>query len=122
MFGSDGKLRLVDFGLAKQSYKRMKTMAGTPYFMAPEVLEGNYGSKCDIWSLGCILFMIMTGRLPFEGNSRRVVFAKIKAGEFSVENANLSSSCKDMIKKMLCVKQDKRWSAAQLLEHPWIVD
>lgn len=70
MFGTDGEARVVDFGLAKQSFRRMKTMAGTPYFMAPEVLDGDYTSKCDIWSLGCILFMIMTGRLPFEGNSR----------------------------------------------------
>ena len=77
MFGADNEVRLVDFGLAKESVAKMKTFAGTPYFMAPEVLNHNYGSKCDIWSLGCVLYMLVSGKLPFDGHSKSEVFAKI---------------------------------------------
>ena len=82
MFGSDGEPRLVDFGLAKDTKHHMHSYAGTPYFMAPEVLDGDYTHKCDIWSLACVLYMLMAGCLPFEGNSREEVFAKIRSGEY----------------------------------------
>ena len=82
MFGKDGEVRLVDFGLAKDTTHHMKAYAGTPYFMAPEVLNGNYTHKCDIWSLACVLYMLMAGKLPYQGNSRREVFDKIKAGNY----------------------------------------
>ncbi len=78
MYGKDKEVRLVDFGLAKDTTHHMKSYAGTPYFMAPEVLNGRYSHKCDIWSLACVLYMLMAGQLPFQGNSRAEVFAKIK--------------------------------------------
>lgn len=80
MFGRDGEVRLVDFGLAKDTPMHMKSYAGTPYFMAPEVLNGDYTHKCDIWSLACVLYMLMVGKLPFTGSSRNEVFEKIKSG------------------------------------------
>jgi len=49
-------------------------MAGTPYFMSPDVLNGSYGQKCDIWSLGCVLYMLVAGELPFGGTNRQEVF------------------------------------------------
>lgn len=61
MFGADGEIRLVDFGLAKDSTKHMHAHAGTPYFMAPEVLNGDYTHKCDIWSLACVIYMLNAG-------------------------------------------------------------
>ena len=82
MYGSDNEIRLVDFGLAKDTQHHMKSYAGTPYFMAPEVLNGNYTHKCDIWSLACVLYMLMAGRLPFQGKTRKEVFDKIKSGKF----------------------------------------
>ena len=78
MYGVDNEVRLVDFGLAKQSFHRMHTVAGTPYFMAPEVLDGRYQSKCDIWSLGCVFYMMISGRLPCDGTSKAEVFGKIR--------------------------------------------
>ena len=82
MFGKDGEVRLVDFGLAKDSRTHMKSYAGTPYFMAPEVINGDYTHKCDIWSLACVLYMLMAGKLPYTGKSRTEVFDKIKAGRY----------------------------------------
>ena len=83
MFGRDGEVRLVDFGLAKDTTMHMKTYAGTPYFMAPEVLNGDYTHKCDIWSLACVLYMLLVGQLPFTGKNRTEVFDKIKSGKFA---------------------------------------
>lgn len=83
MYGRDGEVRLVDFGLAKDTPMHMKSYAGTPYFMAPEVLNGDYTHKCDIWSLACVLYMLMAGKLPFTGHSRNEVFEKIKAGRYA---------------------------------------
>lgn len=55
----------------------MTTLAGTPYFIAPEVLKGFYGMECDIWSLGVLLFLLLSGDFPFDGDSRAEVFEKI---------------------------------------------
>lgn len=68
MIGSDGEIKLIDFGLSKQqtASQKLKTIAGTPYYMAPEILENqNYDSKIDIWSLGVMLYVFMSGYLPF---------------------------------------------------------
>jgi calcium-dependent protein kinase len=57
----------------------LHTIAGTPYFISPEVLAGNYGKECDIWSLGVLLFVMVTGTHPFDSVSknRAEVFQKI---------------------------------------------
>lgn len=77
MFGKDGEIRIVDFGIAQETEFYMTQNAGTPYFMAPEVIQRKYGSKCDVWSLGCVFYMIMCHSLPFPGSSRDKVFANI---------------------------------------------
>lgn len=89
MFGEDGEVRIVDFGLAKESVSKMSTFAGTPYFMAPEVLNHNYGQQCDVWSMGCVLYMLVAGRLPFSGRSKQEVFARIQ-GALYEEPAHVS--------------------------------
>ena len=67
MLSLNGELKLIDFGLSKRQdgSKKLKTIAGTPYYMAPEVINGNYDSKVDIWSLGVLLYVFMSGYLPF---------------------------------------------------------
>ena len=64
-----GVVKFIDFGLACQFNSKKKEMAGTPYFIAPEVISHNYGQKCDIWSLGVVIYMMLTGRVPFNGVS-----------------------------------------------------
>jgi len=96
MFGKEGEIRIVDFGLAQESKKNIQQMAGTPYFMSPDVLNGSYGQKCDIWSLGCVLYMLVAGELPFDGTSRAEVFEKIKSGAYA-EPMRCSKECRDLI-------------------------
>jgi calcium-dependent protein kinase len=68
MVGSDGELKIIDFGLSKllsHSHTLLNSVVGTPFYMAPEVIDGNYGSSCDIWSLGVLMYVLLSGYLPF---------------------------------------------------------
>jgi calcium-dependent protein kinase len=126
MYTKAGEAKLIDFGLAKQTTKKnqsMHTIAGTPYFISPEVLNGNYGKECDIWSLGVILYLMITGCYPFDGDNRTVVFDKIQKGQFTfprnvIEKSNPDQL--DLIKQMIVVDRKKRISAKDALNHPWI--
>ena len=72
MIGKDQQIKLIDFGLAKQvKTAKLKTEAGTPYYMAPEVVKGNYGPRCDVWSLGIILYIMLSGHFPFNGSNKK---------------------------------------------------
>lgn len=127
MYSNEGEVRFVDFGLAKQSRKkneRLTTVAGTPYFIAPEVLNGNYGKDCDIWSLGVVLFVMVTGTYPFDGNNKAEVFDLIKRGAYHIPpsaKSKVTPECLDMISKMIIVDRTKRYSGEQLIKHPWFV-
>ena len=76
-------LKLIDFGLSnKFSSKRgkaekMETIVGTPYYVAPEVLKGSYGPLCDMWSIGVIMFILLSGKYPFVGTTENEIFKKI---------------------------------------------
>ncbi len=74
-------MKIIDFGLSKLVKKdddKMKTLVGTPYYVAPEVLDGIYGFECDSWSLGVIMYTLLSGYLPFYGKTPGEVFEKIK--------------------------------------------
>ena len=106
MITTNNTVRLIDFGLSKASRnnRQLATMAGTPYYMAPEVLEGSYSGKADIWSLGVLLYTLVCGYLPFQGSNAAEVFRKIKEADFHfnhVEFQHVSEECKDLIRKLL---------------------
>ena len=123
MITSSGSVRLIDFGLSKAAQqKRLTTVAGTPYYMAPEVLDSDYGQKADIWSLGVLLYTLVSGYLPFQGSSSAEVFRKIKDAEYHFNHAEfkaVSAECKDIISKLLVVNTKKRLTGHQALKHPW---
>ena len=90
--------------------------------MAPEVLNGQYDSKCDTWSLGVLLYVFMSGYLPFQGDNRNEVFGKISAAKFHFDHAEFkvcSELVLDFIRRLLIVDPKKRLSAADALQHPW---
>lgn len=121
----DDDVKLIDFGLAKEKdsgKSKMTTMAGTPYYMAPEVIEGTYTSQCDIWSLGVVLYTMLCGHLPFLGDNRPEVFEKIKAGDFNFDGkawAKVSNEAQDLVNRMLTVNHKKRYDATSCLKHKW---
>ena len=87
---------------------------GTSYYIAPEVLERNYNELCDIWSLGVILYLMLTGCAPFNGANDGEIHAKIRIGKYSLEtlvDAGASDDAIDLITHMLEFNKDKRISA-----------
>jgi calcium-dependent protein kinase len=126
MFDKSGEVKLIDFGLAKQvlDNEKLKTVAGTPYFIAPEVLNGNYGKECDFWSVGVLLFLLVTATYPFDSaaKNRTEVFNKIKSGNYSIPGqieSKLSPECKDILKKLITVDKSKRITGEEALKHAW---
>lgn len=99
----------------------MLSVVGTPYYIAPEVLGGNYGNKCDIWSTGVVLYQICSGEMPFDANNRTQLFNKIKRGKFDMPK-KFSKDLQDLLRNMLEVNPKKRFSAKDCLEHKWIKD
>ena len=112
-------IKLIDFGTC--NYVTLKV--GSPYYIAPEVLKKNYNKKCDIWSAGIILYVMLLGKLPFHGKNTEDLFNNIKKGEFdqtSEEWNSISDNAKDLILKMLEYNPEKRLSAQECLDHNWI--
>jgi len=115
-------IKIIDFGIAKftSSNKKEKGMTGTLYYMAPEVIKQNYNYKCDIWSVGIILYILLTGKYPFDSLVKSRIKTKIEDGEFDEENIkykNSSKELKDLLKHLLNVNPNFRYNAKDALKH-----
>lgn len=100
----------------------MKTKAGTPYYISPEVLTGNYDISCDMWSAGCILYILLCGYPPFYGDDDQEILRMVKKGDFDFDGEeweDVSNDAKDLIKKLIC-KPERRLNASEALQHNWI--
>ena len=73
----NGMVKFIDFGLACQTNSKSKEVAGTPYYIAPEVIDKKYNEACDIWSLGVVIYFMMSGKMPFMATSQNSLFKKI---------------------------------------------
>lgn len=124
---SDSDVKIADFGFAKRITELLphETACGTPGYVAPEILRGDhYGSEVDIWSMGVICYVLLAGYPPFYDDDQKKLFKKIKEGRYYFHEdywSNVSEDAMDLIRKMLCVNQAQRWTATQLLHHPWIM-
>jgi calcium-dependent protein kinase len=99
----------------------MNTRAGTPNYISPEVLAGNYGVECDMWSAGCILYILLCGYPPFYGDDDKEILEMVQRGKFDFDGEewdDISKDAKDLIKKLIC-KPEKRLTAQEALEHKW---
>ena len=117
-------IKIIDFGTAKifEKNKSEKAVVGSSYYIAPEVLQKHYNEKCDTWSAGVILYMLIVGRAPFDGKDDDEIIENISKGEFNSKHRKLvsaSNEVQDLVKKLLEVDPVRRLSAAQALKHPW---
>jgi calcium-dependent protein kinase len=119
-------VKVIDFGTAIifNKNKNDKSLTGSVYYISPEVLSKNrnYTEKCDVWSCGIIMYILLTGLPPFNGDSDEEIVTKIKNGRFNMDKYPwpiISSQAKDLIKKLLEFDPHKRVTAEEALSHPW---
>lgn len=132
----ESNLKIIDFGLSAMVNEKihsffkdhndiandLNSKVGTPLYVAPEVLRGKYSFECDIWSLGVIMFMLLSGDPPFVGASEDKLFELIEKGNINFTGKiwhNVSAKAKDLISKILKVNPKKRATGNQILKHPW---
>ncbi|EGR29659.1 protein kinase domain protein [Ichthyophthirius multifiliis] len=121
----NSNLKVIDFGTSRKidPTKKMTKRLGTPYYIAPEVLQKNYDEKCDIWSCGIIMYILLCGYPPFNGNNEAEIFKSVEQGEFSFDEedwSGVSKEAKEFVKKMLQKDYNKRISAQKAFDDPWI--
>ena len=119
-------IKVIDFGMSKRfdSKHFMSEKVGTAYYISPEVLQGKYDEKCDIWSAGVILYIIICGYPCFNGEDDDEIFEAIQKGKIafpSPEWDDISDDVKNLIKKMCCKPSD-RLTAEQVLKEIWVKD
>lgn len=113
-------VKIIDFGLArKKGDHNLHSIVGTPCYVAPEVLEGTYDRKCDIWALGILTYVMLYGKYPFDDENKSVLFEKIKKHEPKYDTSFVSQEALNIMKEMLQKDSTKRPEAEKLLDHPW---
>jgi len=127
-------VQLIDFGLSSlqsstsswgpwnRRKRLLDTICGTTFYMAPEVLKGHYGEECDIWSLGVLTYLLVSGKPPFSGDNERAISRKIKsvAVEFSDPIwKRMTPHAQNLVENLLVKEPEKRWKADQALQSPW---
>ena len=116
-------IKIIDFGTAKlfDKNKTEKSVIGSAYYIAPEVLNEKYNEKCDVWSCGVIMYILLSGAPPFNGDDNEII-GKIKVGKYDLKAdpwPKVSSEAKDLIKQMLQMNVLSRISAQKAMSHKW---
>ena len=119
----ENPIKVIDFGLSQviSPDRKLKTKVGTAYYVSPELLNGSYTEKCDIWSAGVILYIFLSGIPPFNGANDSDIYRKIVQMQFSFPEKywqNISDEAKDLITHMIA-PENERYNARQVLDHPW---
>jgi calcium-dependent protein kinase len=113
--------KLADFGLARVLGETSTyTIVGTPYYLAPEVIAGEYNLKCDVWSLGVVLYFAITGKKPFVGEGCDDLFEKIQRDEIDFQG--VAEEAQDFFRYVLKKDHKLRPCARDVLEHQWLRD
>ena len=99
----------------------MQGKVGSPNYMAPEMFFDSYDEKCDIWSLGVLLYLMLTKTLPFEGKTDDEIYQKILHNNIFIDDEKfkkVSIEGKDLLSKILVISPSERISASEILQHP----
>eukprot|EP01025_Chloroclados_australasicus_P061445 TRINITY_DN80714_c0_g1_i1.p1 TRINITY_DN80714_c0_g1~~TRINITY_DN80714_c0_g1_i1.p1 ORF type:complete len:544 (-),score=79.95 TRINITY_DN80714_c0_g1_i1:307-1764(-) len=118
-------IKATDFGLSIffKPGEHMRELVGSPYYVAPEVLKKNYTHAADMWSLGVILYILLSGLPPFWGDSEEQIFKMVLKGHLDFETdpwPQISDAAKDCVRKLLTMDTTKRATAAEIMQHPWL--
>ena len=118
------QVKIIDFGTAKTFEKGQaeNRYVGSSYYVAPEVIQRKYNEKCDLWSCGVIMYILLTGRPPFDGNNKAEIIQNVKTGKYDTSTPpfpSLSYEAKDLIRKCLELDVKKRISAVEAFNHKW---
>ena len=115
----DGEIRvkLIDFGLSKlvgKDGRVMRTKLGTPYYVSPEVLEGVYDKRCDLWAVGVLAYILLCGEPPFNGQDENEVFKKIQCVDYDYDEKlwkDISKDAQNFINKFLVPDPKRRMTS-----------
>ena len=120
------EIKLIDFGcsrlFSKKKHKKISGIIGTSLYCSPEVVKNLYDEKCDEWSCGVVMYILLTGKVPFPGETEEDIFEKIIKCDYNFDNPKfneVSDNCKDLIKKLLEPDINKRIKASDALKHPF---
>jgi calcium-dependent protein kinase len=118
------EIKIIDFGLSRKLFNDddLHSIVGSPFYVAPEVLDGNYDAKCDVWSIGVITYCLLSGRPPFYSQNKEELFKKIKSVPVAFTHKiweNISESAIDFIQTLLAKNHKKRLNARKALQHKW---
>ena len=116
-------IKIIDFGTCEiLKKKKLTEQIGTSFYIAPEVLKNGYNEKCDLWSCGVILYILLCGSPPFYGKNEKDIFKKILDGNFTFRHKiwnKISTEGKNLVLKLLQVNPTKRINAKKALEDVW---
>ena len=117
-------VKLIDFGTAKifSEGNMQKALVGSAYYIAPEVIRRQYDESCDLWSIGVIIYIMLTGIPPFYGSDDESTLNHVSKGCYDTTNngyLSLSQNAKDLITKLLKYNPKERITAREALYHPW---
>lgn len=123
----DSILKIIDFGISVRFLpgEMITDIAGTVKYMAPEIFSNEYDCKCDIWSVGVILYLMLSGNPPFTGNRSAILIEKIKNSPLDFEGEiwnSVSNQAKNLLTKMLEKNPERRYTADDVLASDWIVE
>jgi len=120
---SYSEIKIIDFGLSKKlkNNRKMNTILGTPFYISPEVLLGNYDCKSDMWSIGVMTYLMLSGQAPFYGTNRKQIFNSIltKEVDYSIIKNKCSDNAVFFIQRCLEKNPQKRISSQEALNHNW---
>lgn len=122
----DNGVKLADFGAAVRCGPDtiLRELVGTPFYVAPQVIRKNYTRSCDVWSCGVVLFVLLSGRLPFFGGSDPEVLAKVRRGNVHYDEglwSGVTEGARDLLRRLLVSRVKERLSAEQALLHEWVL-
>jgi len=120
-------LKLIDFGLSCHFTPghRLSRVVGSSYYVAPEVLKKSYSEACDLWSLGVIVYMLLSGAPPFYGRNDEAIKASIVQGEYTFPHElfrDVSDDAMAFVSTLLSYNVEYRYTAEQALTHPWLAN